>query len=133
MGHYIVKQPNGKYAIFSSVVDHFIAYDATPEQINMHFRLLAMAEADRQTKRGLADADRFGIERLHKYLNTVRVIHGDATADEYASMLYETPTAASCDDATVSRMEEAEALCRSEGTPFSDAIADIIRNALEKI
>jgi len=33
MGHQIIKQPNGKYAVFSSIVDHFIMWDATPEAI----------------------------------------------------------------------------------------------------
>ncbi len=28
----VVKQPNGKYAIWSSIVDHFISYDCTAEE-----------------------------------------------------------------------------------------------------
>jgi len=33
MGHRIVKQPSGKYAIWSTIVDDFIATDATREEI----------------------------------------------------------------------------------------------------
>lgn len=33
MGQQIIRQPNGLYAIWSSVVDHFILYDCTPEGI----------------------------------------------------------------------------------------------------
>jgi len=33
MGQQIIKQPNGKYAVWSSVVDNFIIVDATPEEI----------------------------------------------------------------------------------------------------
>lgn len=33
MGIQIIKQPNGLYAQFSSVVDDFVMYDATPEDI----------------------------------------------------------------------------------------------------
>jgi len=33
MGWQIIKQPNGKYCIFSSVVDNVIYYDGTPQQI----------------------------------------------------------------------------------------------------
>lgn len=33
MAHQIIKQPNGKYAVWSTMVDHFILYDATPEDI----------------------------------------------------------------------------------------------------
>ena len=33
MGWQIIQQPNKKYCIFSTVVDHFIYFDATEEQI----------------------------------------------------------------------------------------------------
>lgn len=33
MGRQIVKQPNGQYAVFSSIVDDFVLVDATPEEI----------------------------------------------------------------------------------------------------
>jgi hypothetical protein len=33
MGHQIIKQPNGKYSIWSTVVDHFVVIDSTPEEI----------------------------------------------------------------------------------------------------
>lgn len=33
MGHQIIKQPNGKFAVWSSGVDDFILIDATPEEI----------------------------------------------------------------------------------------------------
>jgi hypothetical protein len=33
MSHQIIKQPNGLYAIFSTVVDDFIWTDCTPEDI----------------------------------------------------------------------------------------------------
>jgi len=33
MGRQIIKQPDGKYCVFSSVVEDFIYWDATPEEI----------------------------------------------------------------------------------------------------
>ena len=33
MGQQIIKQPNGYYAVFSSVVDNFVILDATPQEI----------------------------------------------------------------------------------------------------
>lgn len=33
MGHQIIKQPNGKYAIWSSGVDNFIVLDATETEV----------------------------------------------------------------------------------------------------
>jgi methanogenic corrinoid protein MtbC1 len=33
MGRQIIKQPDGKYCVFSSISDDFIVYDATPNEI----------------------------------------------------------------------------------------------------
>lgn len=33
MGRQVIKQPDGKYAIFSSIVDNFIAVNATKEEV----------------------------------------------------------------------------------------------------
>ncbi len=33
MGHQIIKQPDGRYASWSSIVSDFVILDATPEQI----------------------------------------------------------------------------------------------------
>jgi len=33
MGRQIIKQPDGKYCVFSSLTDDFICWDATPEEI----------------------------------------------------------------------------------------------------
>ena len=33
MGNQIIKQPDGNYAVWSSVVDAFVLIDATPEEI----------------------------------------------------------------------------------------------------
>lgn len=130
MGQHIVKQPNGKYAIFSSVVDHFIAYDATPEEIAAHFRQESIENSDRQTARGITSADHFADARFATDIETVRRIHGDKEADGYLALLTaaETPDA----DGLKARMEAAESMCRSEGTPFGQAVAAIIRKALEK-
>jgi hypothetical protein len=44
MARKIIKQPNGKYCIFSTIVDHFIAYNMTKEEI------IALRVAEAQTK-----------------------------------------------------------------------------------
>ncbi len=33
MGHQIIEQPNGKFCLWSSIVDDFIMLDATPDDI----------------------------------------------------------------------------------------------------
>lgn len=88
MPQHITKQPNGKYAIFSSVVDDFVVYDATPEECYEHFRQQAVEESDRRTKQSLDIAnqckDRFG-----KDIDIVRRIHGDEQAEKRLEMMQE--------------------------------------------
>jgi len=42
----IIRQPNGKFACFSSVVDHFIWYDATEEEARAYLRDEYMEEIE---------------------------------------------------------------------------------------
>ena len=51
MGRHIVKQPNGKLAIFSTIVDNFIITDATPEEY-IQFRI---AEETQRIKKDIAE------------------------------------------------------------------------------
>lgn len=37
MGHQIIIQPDGKLAVFSSVVDSWILYDATPDELIAYY------------------------------------------------------------------------------------------------
>ena len=57
MGRQIIMQPNGKYAIWSSIVDNFILLDAEPEEIVEEFLSSA--------KQGI----KFETDRIFKALN----------------------------------------------------------------
>ena len=46
MSRRVIKQPNGKFACFSSVVDHFIWYDATEEEARAYLRDEYMEEIE---------------------------------------------------------------------------------------
>jgi hypothetical protein len=50
MGEQIIKQPDGKLAVFSSMVDGFIVTDATPEEL-IEWRAERAAEDSRRTTR----------------------------------------------------------------------------------
>lgn len=50
MGQQIIKQPDGKLAVFSSIVDAFIVVDATPEEI-VEWRAEEAAEKARERTR----------------------------------------------------------------------------------
>lgn len=53
MGQQIIKQPNGKLSVFSSITDTFIVVDATPEEL-VEWRAVEAAERAReQTRREL--------------------------------------------------------------------------------
>ena len=41
MGHQVIKQPDGKLAVFSSVVDDWIITDATAQELEDHYAAVA--------------------------------------------------------------------------------------------
>lgn len=51
MGHQIIKQPDGKFAIFSSNSDTIIVWDATEEEVVEYFADQAAADARRTVNR----------------------------------------------------------------------------------
>lgn len=51
MGAQIIKQPDGKLAVFSTGVDGWIFWDATPEELIEHYR----DEAARQAEQRITD------------------------------------------------------------------------------
>ncbi|KFG02578.1 hypothetical protein IQ62_01140 [Streptomyces scabiei] len=53
MGQQIIKQPDGRLAVFSTVVDAFIVVDATPEEILDWRAEEAAKDARRDTQRQL--------------------------------------------------------------------------------
>jgi hypothetical protein len=54
MGQQIIRQPDGKLAVFSSVVDAFVFVDATPEEIIEWRAETAAEDARRATRAELA-------------------------------------------------------------------------------
>ena len=57
MGQQIIKQPDGLYAIFSSITDTWIVYDADRQEIFDYYAERAKEDADRTTKRILDVVD----------------------------------------------------------------------------
>lgn len=52
----VIKQPNGKFACFSGVVDHFIWYDATEEEARTLLREEYMEEIERRINMAMKKA-----------------------------------------------------------------------------
>lgn len=47
MGKQIIQTPNGKYAIFSTVIDDFVAFNGTKEEVLEYFKAEAAKKAER--------------------------------------------------------------------------------------
>lgn len=100
MPTYIVKQPNGRLAAFSTVTDSFVAVDMTEEESVAYLcsRRHTPAEAANKVRRGAND-DVFecggpkccdqGLFRWHDALGTILHAHGTAAL---ATFLAENPT-----------------------------------------
>lgn len=59
MGRRILKQPNGQYAIWSSIIDDFVLLNATKEEI-VELRMSAAAEqAKEQTLQEIEELEKF--------------------------------------------------------------------------
>jgi hypothetical protein len=50
MGHQIIKQPDGRLAVFSSVVDDWIITDATPAELEDYYAAEAAADARKKVQ-----------------------------------------------------------------------------------
>ena len=57
MGQQIIKQPNGKYSVYSSVTESVVLYDFTSDQLIEYFQGRAAAEAKAEIKRKLKDIE----------------------------------------------------------------------------
>lgn len=69
MGQQIIKQPDGKLAVFSSITDTFIVVDATPEEI-LDWRADEAAAQERERTQRELDAVLAGDPRRVYYQST---------------------------------------------------------------
>lgn len=104
MPHYIVRQPNGLLAEFSTIVDHFTALDMTEAEAIEHCREhMGRKDAEAKVRRGVIDEDVWrpgsgpgsGHDRWDAALRTVVLVHGQKGLDkfraEYPDVFAESP------------------------------------------
>jgi enoyl reductase-like protein len=88
MGRQIIKQPNGKFCVFSSIVDNIISYDMTEEDIINEFVAESREDIERRVKEiisQLNNNEKPYYQFTHSYeemLKTIKNIHGEEEADE---------------------------------------------------
>lgn len=87
----IVVQPNGLFARFSSIVDHFTHYNYTEEEIiQLHVEMAAeMARTEAVAAVAAARGDSTRYERV---LETITHVHGDKEAMSTGEICNEPPS-----------------------------------------
>ncbi len=88
MGQQIIKQPNGKYCVFSSNIDNLIAYDCDRAEI-IGMRVAAYTEEVVKTVTSVCDKLDEGKNAYSQWtmsyeemLDTVKYVHGQKGVDE---------------------------------------------------
>lgn len=102
MPSYFVTQPNGRYALWSTVVDHFTATEYTEADCMDWYREngCKVSDIDRNWRRVLDDViplaedkpccDQKPLRRWHDCLNTILHVHGTAALADFLSAYSET-------------------------------------------
>jgi hypothetical protein len=87
----VIKQPNGKLAIFSTIVDHVVYYDCTPDEaieLIIQEDRLCPDDARVKVQRGIDDLDPYtgkpgdGHQRWDDDMFQMLIIHGGDSMDQ---------------------------------------------------
>ena len=82
MAERVVHQPNGRYGIFSTIVDNFIFVNATPAEIEEYYVIEAIAVAKESVLRAIQKANSPRCKYLScECLETIHNIHGPASME----------------------------------------------------
>ena len=82
MSHQIIKQPNGKFSIFSTVVDHIVLYDATPDDIVAFYLKKELDDIKQRVNKVCSewdnDEDPYGLDTMYweDVLDEIEACHG---------------------------------------------------------
>jgi hypothetical protein len=87
MPQYVVVQPNGKYAVFSTVVDKFVYYDADREGVAVALLEDRIEQIKRDIEAGIVRAESAGPAPFEKCITTIRNIHGEDDAEMTRAVL----------------------------------------------
>lgn len=96
MGRQIIKQPNGKYCIFSSVVDNVTHYDMTVDEIIEEWANEAKNDITEKVKGIVSKIDNGEkpyYQFTHSYeemLILIKEIHGEKEGQEIESLIKKT-------------------------------------------
>ncbi len=93
MGQQIVKQPNGKYCLFSSVEDSVTYYNMSAEEIVEVWTEDARKEYERKVK-GITEQLEAGGKPYYQFtqtyedcIETIKEVHGEAEGENVRTMI----------------------------------------------
>ena len=99
MGRQIVKQPNGKFCIFSTYVDSVIAYDLTSEDVVDIYVEAAAEETKRQTNQRLSEIAEIPQEDMDDIWNLMLTIcERHMESDDFKRFIESAVTPEDCDE-----------------------------------
>jgi len=81
----IIKQPNGKYLIFSSVVDNVIMYDATKEDIINEWVKESREKITRDVNNII---ERLGDDDYEEVFKIIKNVHGKEEVEKVKKLFY---------------------------------------------
>ncbi len=87
MGHQIIKQPDGNYCVFSTVVDNVIIVNATRQELMDYYGERARKEASRSTWKTVQDIEEgkkpYGqfTKTYDEMVETIKELHGSLPKD----------------------------------------------------
>jgi chloramphenicol O-acetyltransferase len=93
MGQQIVKQPNGKYCLFSSVVDSVTYYNMSAEEIVEVWTNDAKEEYERKVKEIIETLEEGGkpyyqfTQSYEDCIETIKEVHGEAEGENVRTMI----------------------------------------------
>lgn len=93
MGQQIIKQPNGKYCLFSSIVDSVTYYNMSAEEIVEVWTNDAKKEYERKVKEVIETLEEGG-KPYHQFtqtyedcIETIIEVHGEAEGENVRTMI----------------------------------------------
>lgn len=78
----VIKQPDGKYAIWSSEVDDFVVYDATADEIDSYVVIKAIEKAQQEAAHMIANAEFTSDRVFSENLDLRNELHGKVDKED---------------------------------------------------
>jgi hypothetical protein len=88
MGKRVLKQPDGKYAVWDSIVDDFIVWDATADEIDTYIVTEAIKKAQDEAMHHIAKAEATSPDIFSEKLALRQELHGQVNSNDPDELEY---------------------------------------------